>query len=115
MVLLRHDDKSFKDAKHGFLVLIDYCFLQIQLAISRLGDFELVPEGCSFFVFKSLSIAFIEVTYLWFSAMASHLHRAVILDDGLENGPHHVRIRTAEEHHPDANGTALRVFHLLLN
>ena len=40
---------------------------------------------------------------------------AVILDDGLENGPHHVRIRIAEDHHPDSNGTALRVFHLLLN
>lgn len=44
-----------------------------------------------------------------------HLPWAVILDDGLENGPHHVRIRIAEEHHPDSNGTALRVFHLLLN
>jgi len=44
-----------------------------------------------------------------------HLPWAVILDDGLENGPHHVRIRIAEDHHPDSNGTALRVFHLLLN
>ena len=44
-----------------------------------------------------------------------HLPWAVILDDGLLNGPHHVKIRIAGEHHPDSSGTALRIFHLLLN
>lgn len=44
-----------------------------------------------------------------------HLPWAIILDDGLENGPHHVKVRIAGDHHPNANGTALRVFHLLLN
>lgn len=44
-----------------------------------------------------------------------HLPWAVILDDGLVNGPHHIKIRIAHEHHPDSTGTALRVFHFLLN
>jgi len=44
-----------------------------------------------------------------------HLPWAVILDDGLEDGRHTVKIRIAEVHDPKATGTALRVFHLLLN
>jgi sialidase-1 len=44
-----------------------------------------------------------------------HLPWAVILDDGLEDGHHTVKIRIAEVHDPKATGTALRVFHLLLN
>ena len=45
-----------------------------------------------------------------------HLPWSLILDDGLSNGRHTVRVRIAQN--PDTNsnrGTALRVFHLLLN
>ena len=44
-----------------------------------------------------------------------HLPWAVILDDGLNDGRHTVKVRIAEGHNPKGSGTALRVFHLLLN
>ena len=44
-----------------------------------------------------------------------HLPWAVILDDGLEDGHHTVKIRIAAGHDAKATGTALRVFQLLLN
>ena len=44
-----------------------------------------------------------------------HLPWAVILDDDLKDSQHTVKVRIAEGHHPKGNGTALRVFHLLLN
>ncbi len=44
-----------------------------------------------------------------------HLPWAVILDDGLEQGRHEVTVRIAEDHDARSTGTALRVFHLLLN
>lgn len=44
-----------------------------------------------------------------------HLPWAVILDDGLEDGDHTVKVRLAEERQAKSTGTALRVFHLLLN
>ena len=44
-----------------------------------------------------------------------HLPWAVILDDGLKNGQHTVTVRIAEGHNDKGTGTALRVFHLLLN
>jgi len=45
-----------------------------------------------------------------------HLPWALILADGLSDGPHTVRVRIAEKLDANSNrGTALRVFHLLLN
>lgn len=44
-----------------------------------------------------------------------HLPWALILDDGLPDGPHNVKVRIAADHDARATGTALRVFHLLLN
>lgn len=44
-----------------------------------------------------------------------HLPWAVILDDGLDPGKHTATVRVAEGHHEKSTGTALRVFHLLLN
>ena len=44
-----------------------------------------------------------------------HLPWAVILDDGLQAGHHTAKVRIAAGHNPKATGTALRVFHLLLN
>ncbi len=49
----------------------------------------------------------------WSTAL--HLPWAVILDDGLKDGAHTVKVRIAEGHNSKGNGTALRVFHLLLN
>lgn len=44
-----------------------------------------------------------------------HLPWAVILDDGLAPGRHDVTVRIAAGHDGRSTGTALRVFHLLLN
>ncbi|MCA8983731.1 MAG: hypothetical protein KDA76_08215 [Planctomycetaceae bacterium] len=44
-----------------------------------------------------------------------HLPWAVLLDDGLAPGKHTVNIRISTELAPQATGSALRVFHLLLN
>lgn len=44
-----------------------------------------------------------------------HLPWAVILDDGLKDGHHTAKVRIAEGHDAKSTGTALRVFHLLLN
>jgi lysophospholipase L1-like esterase len=44
-----------------------------------------------------------------------HLPWAVILDDNLKEGRHTVQVRVAEGHDTRSTGTALRVFHLLLN
>ncbi len=44
-----------------------------------------------------------------------HLPWAVILDDQLKPGIHRARVRITEAHHAQSTGTALRVFHLLLN
>jgi hypothetical protein len=44
-----------------------------------------------------------------------HLPWALILKDDLKQGNHLVKIRIAEGHHAKGTGTALRVFHLLLN
>lgn len=44
-----------------------------------------------------------------------HLPWVVILDDGLDPGKHTAMVRVAEARHEKSNGTALRVFHLLLN
>lgn len=44
-----------------------------------------------------------------------HLPWAVILDDELKPGPHTVRVRIGSGHDPRGTGTAVRVFHLLLN
>ena len=44
-----------------------------------------------------------------------HLPWAVILDDGLKDGHHTVKVRIAAGHDVKGTGTALRVFHLLLN
>lgn len=44
-----------------------------------------------------------------------HLPWALILDDTLQPGIHKVTVRLEATHHPKATGTALRVFHLLLN
>lgn len=44
-----------------------------------------------------------------------HLPWAVILDDALKDGDHTVKVRIAAGHDAKGSGTALRVFHLLLN
>ncbi len=44
-----------------------------------------------------------------------HLPWAVILDDELKAGPHTVKVRIGTDHDPRGTGTAVRVFHLLLN
>ena len=44
-----------------------------------------------------------------------HLPWAVVLDDQLKPGRHRVSVRIAQGHHAQGTGTALRVFHLLLN
>jgi lysophospholipase L1-like esterase len=44
-----------------------------------------------------------------------HLPWAVILDDQLPEGEHRVNVRIGDGHDPKGTGTALRVFHLLLN
>lgn len=44
-----------------------------------------------------------------------HLPWALILDDTLRSGPHTAQVRLSADHDPKSNGTALRVFHLLLN
>jgi len=44
-----------------------------------------------------------------------HLPWALILDDNLKPGPHTAKVRIAADHDPKGTGTALRVFHLLLN
>lgn len=49
----------------------------------------------------------------WSSGL--HLPWAVILDDGLKDGRHSVKVRIAAGHNDKGVGTALRVFHLLLN
>jgi sialidase-1 len=49
----------------------------------------------------------------WSSGL--HLPWAMILDDGLKNGHHTAKVRIAEGHDTKGTGTALRVFHLLLN
>ena len=55
----------------------------------------------------------IETFTCWSRAL--HLPWAVILDDGLKSGHHTVRVRIATGQDAKATGTALRVFHLLLN
>ena len=44
-----------------------------------------------------------------------HLPWAVILEDGLKAGHHTAKVRIAAGHDAKGTGTALRVFHLLLN
>ena len=44
-----------------------------------------------------------------------HLPRALILDDQLESGSHTTKVRITTTSAPKSTGTALRVFHLLLN
>lgn len=44
-----------------------------------------------------------------------HLPRAVMLDDSLPHGRHTFRVRIGAGHNAQSSGTALRVFHLLLN
>ena len=44
-----------------------------------------------------------------------HLPWAVILDENLQPGRHVANVRIARDHDANAHGTALRVFHLLLN
>lgn len=44
-----------------------------------------------------------------------HLPWAIILDDGLKDGQHIVKVRIAGSHDEKSTGTALRVFQLLLN
>lgn len=49
----------------------------------------------------------------WSSGL--HLPWALILDDHLKSGKHTAKVRIAEGHDAKGTGTALRVFHLLLN
>ncbi len=55
----------------------------------------------------------IETYTRWSNSL--HLPWAVILDDNLKLGRHVAKVRIARDHDAKATGTALRVFHLLLN
>lgn len=55
----------------------------------------------------------VETFTQWSSSL--HLPWAVILDDGLSAGQHVVKVRIGDGHDARGTGTALRVFHLLLN
>ncbi len=46
---------------------------------------------------------------------ALHLPWVVMLDDNLPPGRHATKVRIARDHDPKATGTALRMFHLLIN
>lgn len=88
-------------------------------------EFGFEGTGCGLFITAGPDAGRLEVsvdgapyrsieTYTrWSSSL--HLPWAVILDDHLPPGRHVAKVRIARDQNPKANGTALRVFHLLLN
>lgn len=88
-------------------------------------EFTFTGSGCGLFIAAGPDAGRIEFsidggayrpleTFTNWSA-GLHLPWALILDDTLKSGPHTARVRIASDHDPKGTGTALRVFHLLLN
>ncbi len=88
-------------------------------------EFDFEGTGCGLFITAGPDAGRLEVsidgapyrpieTYTrWSNSL--HLPWAVILDDNLPPGPHVAKVRIARDHDAKSTGTALRVFHLLLN
>ncbi|MEI6712239.1 MAG: sialate O-acetylesterase [Verrucomicrobiota bacterium] len=88
-------------------------------------EFSFTGTGCGLFIASGPDAGRIEFsidgadfreieTFTQWSA-GLHLPWALILDDQLKHGPHTARVRIASGHDAKGTGTALRVFHLLLN
>ncbi len=88
-------------------------------------EFKFTGTGCGLFIAAGPDSGRIEFsidggefrqieTFTHWSA-GLHLPWALILDDGLKFGEHIAKVRIAIDHDPKGTGTALRVFHLLLN
>jgi sialidase-1 len=88
-------------------------------------EFSFTGTGCGLFIAAGPDAGRIEFsidggeyrkleTFTHWSA-GLHLPWALILDDNLKPGPHTAQVRLAADHDPKGTGTALRVFHLLLN
>jgi hypothetical protein len=88
-------------------------------------EFSFTGTGCGLFIAAGPDAGRIEFsidggeyrqfeTFTHWSA-GLHLPWALILDDQLKFGPHTAQVRLATDHDPKGTGTALRVFHLLLN
>jgi lysophospholipase L1-like esterase len=88
-------------------------------------EFSFTGTGCGLFIAAGPDAGRIEFsmdggeyrkleTFTHWSA-GLHLPWALILDDQLKFGPHTAQVRLAADHDPKGTGTALRVFHLLLN
>jgi sialidase-1 len=88
-------------------------------------EFSFMGTGCGLFIAAGPDAGRIEFSIdggeyrpletftHWSSGL--HLPWALILDDNLKPGPHTAKVRIAADHDPKGTGTALRVFHLLLN
>ncbi len=88
-------------------------------------EFSFEGTGCGLFIAAGPDAGRIEFsldggayrsleTFTHWSA-GLHLPWALILDDQLKPGRHTAKVRIAPGHDPKGTGTALRVFHLLLN
>ena len=88
-------------------------------------EFSFDGTGCGLFIAAGPDAGRIEFsidggehrkldTFTHWSA-SLHLPWALILDDTLKAGPHTAQVRLAADRDPKGTGTALRVFHLLLN
>lgn len=88
-------------------------------------EFSFEGTGCGLFIAAGPDAGRIEFsidggehrqleTFTHWSA-GLHLPWALILDDQLKPGRHTAKVRIAASHDPKGTGTALRVFHLLLN
>ncbi|HBJ33393.1 MAG TPA: hypothetical protein DDZ51_01250 [Planctomycetaceae bacterium] len=88
-------------------------------------EFNFTGTGCGLFIAAGPDAGYIEFSidggeYRQIDTFTNwserlHLPWALILDDNLNPGLHNVRVRIASDHNARATGTALRVFHLLLN
>lgn len=88
-------------------------------------EFKFTGTGCGLFIAAGPDAGRIEFsidggeyrkleTFTHWSA-GLHLPWALILEDQLKYDSHTVQVRLAGDHEPKSTGTALRVFHLLLN
>jgi sialidase-1 len=88
-------------------------------------EFSFTGTGCGLFIAAGPDAGRIEFsidggkfrkleTFTHWSA-GLHLPWALILDDQLKPGNHTAHVRLAADHDPKGTGTALRLFHLLLN
>ncbi|MEZ5385807.1 MAG: GDSL-type esterase/lipase family protein [Prosthecobacter sp.] len=100
-------------------------FVDVPALVGAEFEFSFDGTGCGLFIAAGPDAGRIEFsidggeyrqmdTFTRWSA-GLHLPWAVILDDGLKDGHHTAKVRIAEGHDAKSTGTALRVFHLLLN